>query len=104
VEEQKITRFTTAEERENIAGIELDSVDVDHFVDLVRKGLVDAAADHEAAVQDNFALRAETSIRLSRPVRNEQGEVVDVVGRGLLEGTIRGRKVYKDPAKAPKVD
>jgi hypothetical protein len=103
-EEQKITRYTTAEERENIIGIELDASDVDKFVELVRAGLVEAAADHEGAVQDNFALRAENSIRLSRPVRDENGQVVDLVGRELLEGTIRGRKVYKDPAKAPKVD
>lgn len=101
---EKITRFTTQEERDNIAGIELDPTDVDHFMDQLRKGLVEAAADHVTAVQGNFALRAETSIRLSRPVRDEDGNVVDHVGRNLLEGTLKARKVFIDPDKAPKVD
>lgn len=102
--EERLTRFTTDEERENILGIELDAADVDKFVDLVRSGLVEAAADHDTPVQDNFALRAETTIRLSRPVRAGDGRIVDHVGREVLEGTIRAKKVYKDPDKAPVVD
>lgn len=102
--EHDVTRYTTPQERNNIVGIALDPTDVDAFVDLIKKGLVEAAADHETTVQDNFALRAETTVRLSRPVRDENGQVVEHVGRELLEGTIRGRKVYVDPEKAPKVD
>jgi hypothetical protein len=99
----KITRFTTEEERENIAGIELNQNDVDNFMDLLRKGLVEAAQLHETAVQGNFALRAETSIRLSRAVRDEDNSVTELVGREMTEGTIRARKVFKDPTKAPEV-
>lgn len=101
---QKITRYTTAEERENIAGIELDPTDVDHYMDQLRKGLIEAAADHNTTVQGNFALRAEVSIRLSRPVRDADGNVVDHVGRNMLEGTVKARKVFIDPEKAPVVE
>ncbi len=96
-----ITRFTTPEERNNTLGVELEKADIEHFTELLRKGLVEAAAEHVHAVQNNFALRAEMSVRLSRPVRNEQGEVTELVGRNLLEGVIRARKIYIDPDKAP---
>ncbi|MDO0917758.1 hypothetical protein QQM39_45365 [Streptomyces sp. DT2A-34] len=99
----KLTRFTTSEERENIVGIDLDPVDVDHYMDIVRKGLVEAASAADAAVQDNFGLRAEVSIRLSRPVA-EGDDVKEVVGRHTATGRIKARKVYIDPEKAPKVD
>lgn len=97
-----VTRFTTPDERSNTKNVELEAVDVGYFTELLRKGLIQAAAEHVAAVQDNFALRAEMSIRLSRPVRNEKGEIVELVGREVLEGTIRARKIYIDPDKAPK--
>jgi hypothetical protein len=97
----EITRFTTPEERANTAGIELLEEDLDHFMDLLRKGLIEAAAEHVTAVQCNFALSAEMSIRLSRPVRNDKGEVTELVGRNMLEGTIRARKIFVDPQKPP---
>ncbi|MEU0030838.1 hypothetical protein [Streptomyces sp. NPDC006335] len=99
----KLTRFTTSEERENIVGIDLDPADVDHYMDAVRKGLVEAASAADEAVQDNFGLRAEVSIRLSRPVADGD-DVKEVVGRHTTEGRLRARKVYIDPEKAPKVD
>ncbi|MFI6686642.1 hypothetical protein [Streptomyces sp. NPDC050485] len=71
----------------------LNSGDVDEFVGMLRKGLIEAPSDHETSDQDNFALRAQTSERLERPVRNESGEVVEMVGSDLLGGMIRTRQV-----------
>lgn len=101
--EPKLTRFTTAEERENIEGIALDDGDVAHFMDLLSKGLVTAAAASDAAVQDDMALTVETSVRISRPVRDGD-QLAEVVGREVVTGRIKARKVYKDPAKKPVVD
>jgi len=100
-EKCNLTRFTTTEERENTKCIELDTADLEKFMELLRSGMIEAAAEHVAAVQDNFALRAEMTIRLSRPVRDNQGEVTELVGRNMLEGTVRARKVYYDPEKSP---
>ena len=99
---EDITRYTTPEERANTKRIELDEIDMAKFTEMLRKGLIEAAAENVQAVQENFALRAEMSIRLSRAVRNDRGEVTELVGRDLLEGTIRARKVFVDPSKAPK--
>jgi hypothetical protein len=99
--EPTLTRFTTAEERANIVGVDLDAGDVTHFMDLVEKGLVSAAAEHEAAVQNDMALSAEVTIRLSRPVRADDGQVAEVVGREIVTGRVTARKVYADPDKAP---
>ncbi|WTO32905.1 hypothetical protein OG399_45500 [Streptomyces achromogenes] len=71
---------------------QLDAGDVDEFVNLLRNGLIEAPADHETTQQDNFALRAETSEKLSRPVLNGHGEVVEELGDGLLRGTRRVRQ------------
>jgi hypothetical protein len=98
-----LTRFTTLEERENIAGIALNPEDVDSFLSELKKGLMDAAQMHDTAVQDNFGLRAETTVRLSRPVRDEDGSIVDHVGIRMATSTIRGEKIFVDPDKAPKV-
>ncbi|GEM_PF-7112859 len=100
--EQKLTRFTTAEERENIVGVDLNDGDVEHFMDLFRMGLVSAAAAHEAAVQDDMGLSVEASVRISRPVRVDGGDVAEVVGRETVTGRIMARKVYIDEAKKPK--
>lgn len=100
----KLTRYTTDTERANIVGVNLADTDVDHFMDQVRKGLVTAASRHDAAVQDDMALSAEVSIRLSRPVRADGGEVEEVVGREVVEGRLMARKVYADPQQAPVVD
>lgn len=98
-----LTRFTTEGERENIAGISLNDEDVDNFLEQMRLGLIDAAQMHDTAVQDNMGLRVETTVRLSRPVRSEDGEVVEHVGRATVEGNVRGAKMFLDPEKAPKV-
>jgi hypothetical protein len=100
-EDEQLTRFTTPEERENIAGIELEPDDIDHFMDLLRKGLIEAAAIHEGAVQENFGLSVETTISLSRPVKGEDGAVVELEGKERVEGRLRARKVFHDPSRAP---
>ena len=99
-----LTRYTTPAEKANIVGVDLDPTDVTHFMDLVSKGLVTAAAKHDDAVQDDMALSAEVSVRLSRPVRNADGEVEEVVGREVVTGHLTARKVYADPALKPVVD
>lgn len=101
MDEPRLTRLTTQEERENIAGITLDQGTVDYFLDLVNKGLVSAAAAHDDAVQEDMALSAEVTIRLNRPARADNGEVVEVVGRELVTGQLKARKVFKDPDKKP---
>lgn len=95
--EEEVTRYTTAEERDKIAGIEFEAEDIDHFIDLLRKGLVEAASVHEGAVQENFGLSVTTSIRLSRPVRGEDGNVTELAGEEKVEGRVRARKVFHDP-------
>jgi len=63
---------------------------------LLRKGLIEAAAVHEKAVQDNMALRVETTVRLSRPVYNEQRDrVEDLTGTTAVTGEINARKIFK---------
>jgi hypothetical protein len=93
----ELTRYLTAEEREKIDRIELDPHDLEQFMKLMKQGLLRAACRHDAAVQDNFALRAETSIRLTRPVYNSETGLVDqLVGDSQVGGEIRGKKIYKD--------
>jgi hypothetical protein len=71
---------------------ELNAQDVDTFVAQLRKGLIEAPVDHQTTDQDNFALRTATTERIERPVRNVDGEVVEMVGGDLLGGTVRSRK------------
>lgn len=99
-----LTRFTTPEERRNIVGVTLAENDVTHFMDLVNKGLTEAVSVHDSAVQDDMALSAEVTIRLSRPVKAEDGAIEEVVGREVVTGRLTARKVYEDPAKKPVVD
>ncbi|MFE5489043.1 hypothetical protein ACFQ7Z_03640 [Streptomyces virginiae] len=70
----------------------LNAQDVDAFVAQLRNGLIEAPVDHQTTDQDNFALRTTTTERLARPVRNVDGEVVEMVGGDLLGGTVRSRK------------
>lgn len=98
-----LTRYTTDAEKANIVGVNLDENDVTHFMDLVSKGLVTAAAKHDDAVQDDMALSAEVSVRLSRPVRAADGAIEEVVGREVVSGHLTARKVYADPEKKPAV-
>jgi hypothetical protein len=100
----KLTRYTTDEERDNIAGVVLDPADVADFMELVSKGLISAAGRHDAAVQNDMGLSAEVTVRLSRPVATDEGTVEEVVGRETVTGRLQARKVFIDPEKAPQVD
>src|SRR5689334_6028021 len=100
----KLTRYTTPEERDNIAGDGLNPTDVETFMDLVGKGLISAANRHDAAVQNDMGLSAEVTVRLSRPVATDDGVIDEVVGREVVTGRLQAQKVFIDPTKAPKVD
>jgi hypothetical protein len=100
----KLTRYTTKEEQDNIAGVQLDPGDVEHFMDLVNKGLISAAGRHDAAVQNDMGLSAEVTVRLSRPVAAGDGQIEEVVGREVVTGRLKASKVFIDPDKAPQVD
>ncbi|GAA2652449.1 hypothetical protein GCM10010425_77640 [Streptomyces spororaveus] len=71
---------------------ELKAQDVDAFVSQLRKGLIEAPVDHQTTDQDNFALRTSTTERIERPMRNVDGQIVEMVGGDLLGGTVRSRK------------
>ncbi|WP_018588699.1 hypothetical protein [Salinispora arenicola] len=98
-----LTRYTTAQERQNIAGVTLADEQVSYFMDMVSKGLTGAVQAHDSAVQDDMALSAEVTVRLSRPVQTDDGTVEEVVGREVVTGRLTARKVYKDPTKKPVV-
>ncbi|BCJ65703.1 hypothetical protein [Polymorphospora rubra] len=100
----RLSRFTTPEERANVSGINLNESDVDQFLEMMKKGLLNSAAVHEAAVQDNFGLRAEVTVRLSRPVNDGTGGIAEVESFAKHGGEIRASKEYIDPAKKPIVD
>ena len=100
----KITRYTTEQERDNIAGVVLDPSDVQHFMDLVSKGLITAAGRHDSAVQADMGLSAEVTVRLSRPVVGDNGDLEELVGRETVTGHLKAHKVFIDPDQAPKVD
>ena len=104
-QEQAVTRYTTPEERANISGIDLNPDDVAHVMDLVRKGLASAAAMHEGAVQEDMALTAKVAVTLTRGgIADDDGTVGELVGEEEVGGTIRARKQFLDPARAPKTD
>ena len=100
----KLTRYTTPEERDNIAGVVLDPSDVATFMDLVGKGLISAAGRHDSAVQNDMGLSAEVTVRLSRPVATDDGDIEELVGREVVTGRLHAQKVFIDPTKAPQVD
>ncbi len=103
--DEPVTRYTTPEEKENIAGIDLDADDVQHVLDLVNKGLVGAAALHEAAVQENMALGANVIVSLTRGgIAAGDGSVEDLTGTEEITATIRARKIFLDPVQAPPSD
>ncbi|WP_327357786.1 hypothetical protein [Streptomyces sp. NBC_01304] len=100
-----VTRFTTPEERANIAGITLNDDDIEHVLSLVSKGLVGAAAMHEGAVQEDMALSARVTIELTRGgIDDGEGNVSDLTGTEEVTGTIRAQKIFLDPTKAPATD
>ncbi|KOG63995.1 hypothetical protein ADK76_10820 [Streptomyces griseoflavus] len=100
-----VTRYTTPEEKANIAGIDLNADDVDYVMDLVKKGLVGAAALHEAAVQEDMALGANVTVALTRGgIAAEDGGDEELTGTEEVTGTIRARKIFLDPAQAPEND
>jgi len=93
---KNVTRYTTEEEQHAVERIDLNAEDLDEFMTLLRKGLVEAAACHEKCVQDNMALRVETTFRLSRPVYNsETDRVEDFAGVTTVTSEIKAAKVYK---------
>ncbi len=94
---KNITRRTTDSERAQIERIDLNDDDVDRIVDLFRDGLRETAQFHSAAVQNNFHIRAEVSVRLSRPVQSEDGSRVDeFVSRGTISESIESNKIFKN--------
>ena len=104
-QKEAVTRYTTPEEQANISGIDLDTGDVAHVMDLVKKGLVRAAAMHEGAVQEDMALTAKVTVTLTRGgIADDDGNVGELVGTEEVGGTIRARKQFLDPALAPKTD
>lgn len=97
---KNVTRYATRTERAQVERIELDPKELDGFMDLLRKGLIEAAAFHDAAVQNCMALNAELSIRLSRPVYNEKtDQVEDLVGSNVVRGALKAKKVMKGSRK-----
>jgi len=93
---KNVTRYTSAEEREKIERIELNDEDIHHFMELLKNGLIEAASVHDAAVQDNMALSAEFSVKLSRPVYNEKTDSVESLsGKSEINSVVRARKVFK---------
>jgi hypothetical protein len=96
---KNVSRYTTPEEQAQVERIDLDPEDLDRFMDMLRSGLLQAAAVHDTAVQRNFALSAETSIRLSRPVYNAETDLVEQhEGKIEIKARLKAHKVYKqDP-------
>ncbi|NHU42994.1 hypothetical protein [Rhodococcus sp. A14] len=94
---KNVTRYTTEEERAKVERIELDPDDLDGFMDLLRKGLLEAASTHDAAVQNCMNLTAELSIRLSRPVYNEERDLVEnLEATEIVRGELRAKKIMKE--------
>jgi hypothetical protein len=94
---KNVTRYATPDERDQVERIELDPKDLDGFMELLRKGLIEAASMHDAAVQGCMALNAELSIRLSRPVYNAETDMVEeLVGTESVRGSLRASKIMKD--------
>lgn len=89
-----LTRYTTAEEREKIKGVSFKQEEVEKFMEMVQKGLLEAASAHEAAVQDNMTLSAEVSIKLSRPVQNKNDGVDHLKGKSKTTMKIQANKEY----------
>ena len=93
---KNVTRYTTDEEREKIKRIDVNPEDIENVMELLRNGLIEAAGSHDAAVQDNMALSAEFTVRLSRPVYNkDEDSVEELVGKKEVKTTVRAKKVYK---------
>lgn len=93
---KNVTRFATEDERQAVERIDLDPRELDNVMEMLRKGLIEAASIHEAAVQDNMALRVETSIRLSRPVYNDESDSVEeLVGKAEVQSEVTAKKVRK---------
>ncbi|GAA3086127.1 hypothetical protein GCM10020000_85900 [Streptomyces olivoverticillatus] len=105
MDQPAVTRYTTDAERANIVGIELNPDDVAHVMDMVNKGLVGAAAMHEAAVQEDMALSAKVTVQLTRGgIAGADGNVEELTGTEEITGTVRASKIFLDPDKAPTTD
>lgn len=104
MDDDKLSRFTTPEERANISGINLNESDVEAFLEMMRNGLLGGASAHSGAVQDNFALRAEVTVRLSRPVSDTEDSVTELSSVVSHVAKLRASKEYIDPSRAPKAE
>lgn len=94
---KNVTRYMTPDERAKVERIDLNPEDVDQFMELLRNGLVEAASAHDAAVQNNMALTAEVSVRLSRPVYNEtEDKVEQLTGSTTVSSNLEAKKVFKE--------
>ncbi|GGU37763.1 hypothetical protein [Streptomyces violascens] len=105
MDQPAVTRYTTDTERANIIGIDLDPDDVAHVMELVGKGIIGAAAMHEAAVQEDMALSAKVTVQLTRGgIAGADGGVEELTGTEEITGTVRATKIFLDPDKAPATD
>lgn len=96
---KNVTRYSTPEERETVERIDLNPAELDRFMGMLRQGLIEAVSVHEAAVQNNMALRVETSVRLSRPVYNATTDrVEELVGEVKVQGELSATKVRRTGA------
>jgi hypothetical protein len=96
---RNVTRYSTDEERAAVDRIDISAEDLEEVMKLVRRGLLEAALVHEGAVQENFALRVETSVRLSRPVYNEESDQVEeLVSRAEVDTTVNAHKIFNEGA------
>ena len=93
---KNVSRLLPAEEQAAIESIELEAHELDEFMEKLRQGMIQAASASKHAVQDNFALRVETTIKLSRPVYNEETDKVeDLVGKAEVSGEVKARKIQR---------
>ena len=99
-----LTRYTTDEERENIVGVTVKDEDLAAVLDLVSKGIIQAAQRHEDAVQDDMALSVAVSIDLSRPVRGESGEPEIFSSDHMVRTRLTAQKHYANEDLKPVVE
>lgn len=99
-----LTRYTTEEERANIVGVTVNDQDLQHVLDLVSKGVVQAAQRHEAAVQDDMALSYAVSVELARPVQGDNGQPEIFRSREEITGRLTATKHYADEGRKPVVE
>jgi hypothetical protein len=94
---KNLTRKTTQAERDLIESIEVNAEDLERFMEQFRQGLLTASQGMKHAVQDAPALRADVSIRISRPVLSDSGDFIEnLVDSVDIAGQINANKKYKE--------